>query len=173
MKKPLVLLMSLVLLLILCGCSYTNARDPLLFIPREQDGAYLTDRGILRVDDGLVTAGAMVTQLPDGTQTYHSEGPVELPGSQADITQALPTAMTVGQARTALEGMLKRIPTVLDTAGYLLECCPEGSGEQAPAYTFSVMEETLTEGKAEGADESLGSFLVDDAGPLARIWIKP
>ncbi len=173
MKKLLVLALSALLLLALCGCSRTNARDPLLFIPAEEDGARLTDRGVLRVDDGFVSAGAMVIQLADGAQAYRSEGPVELSGSQASITQALPTGMTVAQARTVLEGLIKRVAPVLGSAGYLLECCPADSETDAPDYTFSVFEDTLTEGKQEGVDESLGSFLVDDAGPMARVWIKP
>ncbi len=173
MKKLLVLTLSALLLLGLCGCSRTNVRDPLLFISAEEDSACLTDRGILRVDDGFVTAGKLVIQLSDGTQAVRGEGPLELPGAGADITEALPTTMTVGQARIVLQGMFSQVTTAIGSAGYLLEFCPADTAVEAPDYTYSMLDKTLTEGKQEDVDETMGSFVVDEAGPMGRIWIKP
>ncbi len=172
MKKFFALLLCVLLLCTLCGCTKTNARDPLLFIPVEEDESLLTDRGILRVDDGFATAGALVLQRRDGTQIYYNDGPLNLPDGQASINQALVTTMTVAQARTVLEGLFSRVTGVLGSAGYLLKWCQADTVTEAPDYTYSVLDKTLTEGKT-GVDESLGSFLVDDGDPMARIWIKP
>ena len=83
------------------------------------------------------------------------------------------TGMTVGQFRTVLSGLLRQVPRNLDTVAYLLVFCPADSETEAPAWTYSLSGDTLTQGTAEGADPTLGSFLVDDAGLLARIHLAP
>ncbi len=170
MKKLLILTLAVLLPACLCACNRTNVRDPLVFIPAEEDGAFLTDRGILRVDDGFVTAGALMVQLTDGSFATRKDGTVlDLP----DRENWAATAMTVGQARSMMEELFRQVTPVLGSAGYLLECCPADSSPEAPDYTYSVLDKTLTEGRQQGVDEGLGSFVVNDAGPVARIWIKP
>ena len=169
MKRFALLALTLALALCLSACGGGRPDDPLLFLPAEKDGLYLTDRGTLRVDDGFVTGAAFVIE-GEGVQEEVFQGGLTLPA-----VSALPrtTGMTVGQFRTVLSGLLRQVPRSLDTVAYLLVFCPADGGTEAPAWTYSLSGGTLTQGAAEGADPALGSFLVDDAGVLARSHLAP
>ena len=169
MKRFALLVLTLALALCLSACGGGRPDDPLLFLPAEKDGLYLTDRGTLRVDDGFVTGAAFVIE-GEGVQEEVFQGGLTLPA-----VSALPrtTGMTVGQFRTVLSGLLRQVPRNLDTVAYLLVFCPADGGTEAPAWTYSLSGGTLIQGMAEGADPALGSFLVDDAGLLAQIHLAP
>ena len=170
MKKLLALILSVLVLLSLCACGKDVTKNPLITVPETDDPLYLSDRGILHVEGTFVVKANFLVDEGNGNYQPRTEGGISLPDGNADPAT---TAMTVGQFRTVLRGMMDTIPQTFETQGYILSFIPLGGHSEAPDYTWSIGAKTLTEGKAETVDADLGSFEIDDGDLLAHIHLAP
>lgn len=170
MKKLLILILSVLCLLALCACGNDVTSNPLITVPETDDPLYLSDRGILHVEGTFVVKANFLVDEGGGNYQPRTEGTISLPVvSAAPIT----TAMTVGQFRPALRGLLDAIPQKFETQGYILTFVPLGGDSEAPDYTWSITGKAFTEGVADAADPSLGTFEIDDGDLLAHIHLAP
>lgn len=170
MKKLLALILSVLALLALCACGNDVTENPLITVPETDDPLYVSDRGILHVEGAFVVKANFLVDEGEGNYQPRTEGGIDLP-----VLSAVPqtTALTVGQLRLVLNGLLDAIPQSFETQGYILTFIPLDGDSEAPDFTWSMSSKTLTEGKAETVDGSLGSFEIDDGDLLAHIHLAP
>ena len=170
MKKLLALTLAVLCLLSLCACGNDVTKNPLITVPETDDPLYVSDRGILHVEGAFVVKAHFLVDEGNGNYQPRTEGGIDLP-----VLSVSPrtTGLTVGQLRLALNGLLDAIPLRFETQGYILTFLPLEGDSDAPDYTWSMTDKTLTEGLSEKADASLGSFEIDDGDLLAHIHIAP
>lgn len=170
MKKLLALTLSILVLLALCACGNDVTENPLITVPETDDPLYVSDRGILHVEGAFVVKANFLVDEGEGNYQPRTEGGISLP-----VLSMVPqtTALTVGQLRLVLNGLLDAIPLRFETQGYILTFITLGGDSEAPDFTWSMSSKTLTEGKAETVDETLGSFEIDDGDLLAHIHLAP
>ena len=170
MKNLLALTLAALCLLSLCACARAVTENPLITVPEADDPLYVSDRGILHMEGSFVVKANFLVDEGNGNYQPRTEGGINLP-----VLSASPqtTALTVGQLRQVLRGLMDVIPRQFETPGYLLTFVPLGGHSDAPDYTWSMSGKTLTQGLSEGVDASLGSFEIDDGDLLAHIHIAP
>lgn len=169
MKKILALTLSVLCLLALCGCGNDVTSNPLITVPETDDPLYVSDCGIFHVEGVFVVKANFLVDEGDGYYQPRTEGVINLP---AEGPSPSTTAMTVGQFRPVLRGLLDAIPQKFGTQGYIMTFVPLGGDSEAPDYTWSMAGKTLTEGLT-AADPNLGSFEIDDGDLLAHIHLAP
>lgn len=170
MKKLFALTLAALCLLLLCACGNDVSENPLITVPETDDPLYVSDRGILHVEGAFVVKANFLVDEGAGNYQPRTEGGINLPVLSADPRT---TALTVGQLRLVLSGLLDAIPLQFETQGYILTFIPLDGDSDAPDYTWSMTDKTLTEGLSEKADANLGSFEIDDGDLLAHIHIAP
>ena len=170
MKKLLALTLAVLCLLSLCACGNDVTENPLITVPETDDPLYVSDRGILHVEGAFVVKANFLVDEGGGNYQPRTEGGISLP---AVSLSPQTTGLTVGQLRPVLHGLLDIIPRQFETQGYILTFVPLGGTSEAPDYTWSISGKTLTEGKSDTVDASLGSFVIDDGDELAHIHLAP
>ena len=170
MKKLFALTLAVLCLLALCACGNDVTSNPLITVPETDDPLYLSDCGILHVEGVFVVKANFLVDEGNGNYQPRTEGVINLP---EDGTVPATTAMTVGQFRPTLRGLLDAIPQKFGTQGYILTFVPLVGDSEAPDYTWSISGKTLTEGVTDAADPDLGSFEIDDGDLLAHIHLAP